>query len=218
MSKKNKQVLIFGIGDLARVARFYFDCDSDLETVAFVLDREFIKEKTFQGLPVVPFDEVEKVYPPDKYEMFIGVGYSNFNKNREEKYFAAKNKNYRFVTYVNSKVTHWGDTEIGENTFILEDVTIQPFVKIGANCVIWSGNHIGHDSQIADHCFLTSHVVISGNCRIGRNCFLGVNATIRDGITVGDHCIIGAGTLILKNTEPGSVYKGTPTLPAPKKE
>jgi len=213
MKNISKKVVIFGIGDLARVAKFYFRHDSDLEVVAFALDREYIKEDSFDGLAVVAFEEVEKHYPPSDFSMYVGIGYSNFNQNREEKYFAAKEKGYSFITYVNSKTTQWGDTEIGENTFILEDVTIQPFVKIGNNCVIWSGNHIGHDSHIADHCFLTSHVVISGNCRIGKNCFLGVNATIRDGIKVADKCIIGAGTLILKDTETGSVYKGTATEP-----
>ena len=212
-----KKVVILGTGDLARVAKFYFHCDSDLEVVAFTLDREYIKEPTFDGLPVVAFDEIEKHYPASQYAMFIGIGYTNFNRAREEKYLEAKSRGYSFVTYVNSKVTRWGDTEIGENTFILEDVTIQPFVKIGRNCVIWSGNHIGHDSTINDHCFLTSHVVISGNCRIGNNCFLGVNATIRDGIHIADHCIIGAGTLILKNTEPGTIYKGVGSQPSPKK-
>ena len=52
----------------------------------------------------------------------------------------------------------------GDNCFILEDNTVQPFVTIGNNVTLWSGNHIGHDSVIEDDCFISSHVVVSGTC------------------------------------------------------
>ena len=65
---------------------------------------------------------------------------------------------------------------VGENSFILEANTLQPFVNIGNDVVLWSGNHIGHHSIISDHVFFTSHVVLSGNCVVGSNCFLGVNS------------------------------------------
>ena len=48
---------------------------------------------------------------------------------------------------------------IGENTFIFEANVVQPGVTVGDNVVLWSGNHIGHDSVIEDHCFIASHAV-----------------------------------------------------------
>ena len=57
-------------------------------------------------------------------------------------------------------------------------------VKIGNNVVLWSGNHIGHNTVIRDNCFIASHVVISGFCEIGENCFLGVNSTVINNITI----------------------------------
>jgi len=89
---------------------------------------------------------------------------------------------------------------------------VQPFVRLGSDVILWSGNHIGHDSSIGDHCFIASHVVVSGNVHIGASCFVGVNATFRDGITVAPRCVIGAGALILKDTQEGEVYsvRGTP--------
>jgi UDP-3-O-[3-hydroxymyristoyl] glucosamine N-acyltransferase len=89
-------------------------------------------------------------------------------------------------------------------------MTIQPFVTIGNNVTLWSGNHIGHHSRIGDNCFLTSHVVVSGGVEIGNNCFLGVNATIRDHIKIASHCVVGANTLILKDTQEKGVYIGNP--------
>ena len=94
---------------------------------------------------------------------------------------------------------------------ILEDNTIQPFVTIGHNVTLWSGNHIGHHSLVKDHSFIASHVVISGGVEIGEQCFIGVNATIRDHITIGERSVIGAGTLILSDVEPEGVYIGNET-------
>jgi sugar O-acyltransferase (sialic acid O-acetyltransferase NeuD family) len=126
-----------------------------------------------------------------------------------------KSKGYKLITYINSKATHWGEIEVGDNCFIFEGNVIQPFVKIGNDVIMWSGNHIGHDSSIGDHCFIASHAVISGNVRIGPYCFIGVNATFRDGIIVAPECIIGAGALILKDTIEKGVYKGHKSESAP---
>lgn len=203
-----KKVVIFGTGDFAQVAYFYLTHDSQYEIVAFTADKTFIKEKESFGLPLIPFEEVENSCPPNEYQMFIAIAYSNVNRVRAEKYYEAKRKGYELISYINSKAVTWGDTEIGDNCFIFENQTIQPFVKIGNNVIVWSGNHIGHHSFIGDHCFITSHVVISGNVKIGPYCFLGVNATIRDGLTIARECIIGAGALILKDTVEKAVYRG----------
>lgn len=206
-----KNVVIFSTGEMAEIAHFYFTHDSPYEVAAFTENENFIKEKELFGLPVIPFEEIEKSYPPDKFNMFVALSYRNLNRIRAERYAEAKRKGYELVSYVCTKSAYWGDTEIGDNCFIFENQTIQPFVKIGNNVIMWSGNHIGHHSVIGDHCFISSHVVISGHVRIGEYSFLGVNSTIRDGITIARECVIGAGTLILKDTVEKGVYKGKAT-------
>jgi UDP-3-O-[3-hydroxymyristoyl] glucosamine N-acyltransferase len=110
------------------------------------------------------------------------------------------------VSYVSSRCTFLTEEPIGDNCFILEDNTVQPFVKIGRDVTLWSGNHIGHDAIIGDHCFISSHVVVSGRVRIGPYCFLGVNATIRNGITLAAETVVGAGAVIMKDTVEKGVY------------
>jgi len=201
-----KKVVIFGTSIFAEVVHFYLTHDSPHEVVAFTASKEFINNKKFLNLPVVPFETIEREYPPDKYSMFIAVAYQKINKVRARIFQEAKAKGYELLSYVNSKVTKWEDLDMGENCFIFENVVIQPFVKIGDDVIIWSGNHIGHHSEIADHCFITSHVVISGNVKVGPFSFLGVNSTIRDGITIGKENVIGAGCVILKDTKEKEVY------------
>ena len=94
----------------------------------------------------------------------------------------------------------------------LHNMLLQPFVEIGNNVILWSGNHIGHHSSIADNVFVASHVVISGQVRIGAGTFIGVNVTIGDHISVGEDCVVGAGALVLKDAGPGTVFRGTASV------
>ena len=209
MSKTN--LVIFGGGDMAELAYYYFRNDSEYNVVALTLDAEFIQNETEFGLPVVPFESVQEIYPPEENVFFVALSYSKINKLRKDKYLAAKSKGYEIASYVSSRATIMNDGDIGENCFILEDNTIQPFVSIGDNVTLWSGNHIGHHSSIGAHSFIASHIVVSGGVTVGQQCFIGVNATLRDHIEIGDRSVIGAGALILESTEPDSLYVGART-------
>lgn len=206
-----KSLVIFGSGDIAQLAHYYFSTDSSYKVVAFTVDSAYISESVFCGLPVVPFEEVAQKYNPAEYEIFVALSYSKLNAVRKEKYLAAKELGYRLASFVSSQATVLNEGRIGENCFIFEDNTIQPFVSIGNNVTLWSGNHIGHHSTIKDHCFIASHVVVSGGVEIGEQCFIGVNATLRDHIKIGDRCVIGAGALLLADADAEGVYSGTAT-------
>lgn len=207
----NRSLVIFGAGDIAELAHFYFSRGSEHEVAAFAVDAAYLKDTTFCGMPVVAFEEIPQLYPPDKHDLFVALSYSRLNLVRKEKYLAAKGYGYRLASYVSEKATVLNQGRIGENCFILEDNTIQPFVTIGNNVTLWSGNHIGHHSKIKDHCFLASHVVVSGGVEIGEQCFIGVNATLRDHIKLGERCVIGAGALMLADAESEGVYMGEAT-------
>src|SRR4026208_2058703 len=185
------KVVIFGTGQWAELAHFYLSHDSPHDVVAFALDRDYMKGTEYKGLPVVPYDELEQQFPPHEFNMFIPMSFKKMNHLRAERYEDSLRGGYDLVSYVSSRATTFPGFECGSNCFILEDNTIQPFVKIGNNVVMWSGNHIGHDSVIEDHCFLTSHVVVSGNVRIRPYCFLGVNATIRNSIEIAPATLVG---------------------------
>ena len=205
-----KRLVIFGAGDIAELAHFYFTRHCGYEVAAFTVDAQFLKDQAFCGVPVVPFESVAADFPPADHEMFVAVSYAKLNALRRDKYLAAKERGYRVATYVSPHATVLNEGRIGENCFVLEDNTIQPFAVIGDNVTLWSGNHIGHHSRIGDHCFITSHVVVSGGVTIGERSFIGVNATLRDHVTVGAGCVIGAGSLILKDTADDTVHSAMP--------
>lgn len=200
------KIIIFGTGDIAQLANYYFEKDSEHEVIAFTVNKNYIAGATFENKPVIAFEEVAKKYPSKEYKMFIALSYANMNKIREAKYNEAKQNGYQLVSYISSKCSNFSQFPIGDNCFILEDNTIQPFVKIENNVTLWSGNHIGHHSTIASHNFISSHVVISGHCIINSNSFIGVNATLGHKVEIGRENIIGAGSIITKSTGFGEVY------------
>jgi sugar O-acyltransferase (sialic acid O-acetyltransferase NeuD family) len=206
-----KPLVIFGTGQIGELAHYYFTNDSDREVAAFTVDAAWLTQSQFCGLPVVPFESLASAYPAARYDVFVALSYSKLNAVRKEKYLAVKAMDYGVASYVSSRASVLNGNQIGENCFILEDNTIQPFCTIGNNVTLWSGNHIGHHSHIGDHTFVASHVVVSGGVTIGEQCFVGVNATLRDHIVVGDRCVIGAGAIMLANADAEGVYMAQAT-------
>lgn len=205
--QKNREIVIFGLGETAHLAYEYFTHDSEYQVVAFSVDPEYLNDGEFAGLPVVSSKEVANRFPPSSYGAFVAASSGKLNRVRRSVYERTKALGYSLVSYVSSQAFVWHNVAIGENCFILEDNTLQPFVEVGNNVVLWSGNHIGHRSVIRDHCFISSHCVISGYCTINESCFLGVNCTLENNLEIGEDNFIGAGAIIRKSTSPKDFYQ-----------
>jgi sugar O-acyltransferase (sialic acid O-acetyltransferase NeuD family) len=206
MLVKSKKIIIIGTTTNARLAKWYFDNDTDYEVVAFSVNKDFITAASWLGLPVVPFENLEMYFSPSEYFAFVAIGYTKMNKIREKMYREVKAKGFELPNYISSKCSFLTQEQIGDNNLILEDNTIQPFVKIGSNNVFWSGNHIGHDTVIHNHIMITSHVVVSGYCEIKDNCFLGVNSTIHNEVVLEKETLVAAAAIIAKQTIEKGVY------------
>lgn len=200
------KLVIYGTGAIAEVAHAYFTADSGYDVVAFTNASDFIAGDEDLPAPLVPFESIADSHPPSDHELFIAIGYSKTNTIRQQRFDEAKSLGYTCATYISSGA-HYYHTPVGENCFILENNVIQPFVTIGDNVTLWSGNHIGHHSVIKDHCFIASHVVVSGNCTIDHHCFLGVNATLRDGITLGASTVVGSAAIVMSDTQPNTLVR-----------
>jgi sugar O-acyltransferase (sialic acid O-acetyltransferase NeuD family) len=204
------EIVVIGLGETAEMAYGYFTHDSGHSVSAFSADDEFVTERAFCGLPVVPMSELPTAFPPARYGVFVAVSSTQLNRVRARLYERVKTLGYICVSYVSSKAFVWHNVEIGDNAFILENNVLQHRVRIGNDVVLWSGNHVGHQSVIGDHCFVSSHVVISGFCTIGTSCFLGVNCCFADGVSVGDDAVVGMGAVVVRDIGPRGVYLGNP--------
>ena len=208
-----KSVVVFGTGSFAECVNFYLTHDSPHEVVAFTVHGTVGEQTELAGLPVVAFEASRETHAGR-------VRHVHRRRLREGQPCPRRDlrggqgqglQPHQLRELRRPRLGR--DTKIGDNVFIFEDNTIQPFVKIGDDTVLWSGNHIGHHAAIGPHCFITSHVVISGHVTVGAYCFIGVNATVRDAIAIGEANIIGSAALIMKTTKDNEVYIAPRTKP-----
>lgn len=213
-----KKLVIFGIEDYAEIVCEYFQHDSEYEVVGFTVNREYMKDKEYCGLPVVPFEDVETCFPPETHDMHVAIVYYNLNRDRARICAEAKARRYSLASYISSKAFVWHNVKLGEHCFIFENNVLQPFAEIGDNCILWSGNHIGHSSKIGSNVFISSHVVISGHCVVGNNCFLGVNSTMANGLTLGKESWVMPCAYIGGDIAPNSMVKSAKSASDPLNE
>jgi acetyltransferase-like isoleucine patch superfamily enzyme len=200
------KVVLYGTGRGADVARRFLQRDSDHQVCGFTLDSDYMTSDTFCGLPVVAFENVEKVFPPDEFKMLTLLGYQGMNGLRRRKYEEGKAKGYGFISYVNSHFYKAGDVEIGENCFILDNQSISLDVRIGNNVVLWSSNHIGDLTVVEDHVWLASHVTVAAEAVLGAGSFLGLGATVGNRVKIAPETFVGAQTFLSAGTTPGGVH------------
>src|SRR3954454_3833742 len=100
------KVIIFGVQDFAQLAHFYLRHDSNHEVVAFSVNEQYLPDsKSFQGLPVVTFENIEQTHPPADFHFFAPMSPSRMNRLRETVYRQIKDKGYELISYVSSKAT-----------------------------------------------------------------------------------------------------------------
>lgn len=212
MNNLSKEIVIVGTGETADIAYQYFTYDSNRKVAAFAVEHAFRKEDQINGLAVVDLEVLTEQFPPDNYDVFVAVSYVQLNRLRKRLFLQVKDFGYKCASYVSSKAFVWHTVSIGENCMIFENNVLQHGVCIEDNVILWSGNHIGHQTVIRQSAYVASHAVISGYCEIGTCCFIGVNATLADNVKVAEDCMIAAGAVVSKSTEINGIYLGNPAI------
>lgn len=208
-----RKLVIFGAGEFAEIAHYYFTHDSPSHVVGFTVDREYLREHRFNGLPVVPFDEVLRHFPPAEHDMFVALGIGGVNRKRAAKVAEAERLGYALASFCSTRADVPAGLVLRPNTMIMERAGIQPFVEIGRNCIIWSATRIGFHTRIGDHCWIVS-AIFGESVTVGEGTFVGLNATVAPCLSVGSNTIIGAGALILRDTAADAVYRGQESRPS----
>lgn len=202
-----KKVVIVGKGSNARRIKFYLDHYSDRDAVAFSVNRSYMEKEneSYCGCPVVPFETIEKSYPPDQFDAILGVGYGEMNRQREKMFRLCKEKGYTIASFIHPSADVSKGVKIGEGVFINHLAIIEPFVSIGDGNVINHACAIGHDSICGDFNFLAGGAYLAGEVTMGSHCFVGLRGIIHNAIKVADYTFVGAGAFVTEDTMPYDV-------------
>lgn len=198
------RLVIYGNGQMARM--FVHFARLEYDVVAFTVDRDVLDEPSIEGLPVVPFDALEKQCPPAAHRLITAVGYREMNDLRARKYREGRERGYTFARYVHPSVVRHPNVTIGENSIVLDHVALHPYTTVGHSVFIASNASIGHGCRIGDLCWINSGVSVGGETVVGESSFLGINATLGDNIEVGRQCFVGAHTLVVRSTGAEEVH------------
>jgi sugar O-acyltransferase (sialic acid O-acetyltransferase NeuD family) len=206
------KLIIVGDSAFAEVAFEYFTYESPYEVLAFAVEQAYLKRDRLFDRPVVAFEGLAERFPPDNHSVYVAITYGQLNQLRTRLMNAAKQAGYALASFISPRAFVWRNVKMGEHCFIFENNTLQPFVTLGNNVVLWTGNQIGHHTHVRDNVFISGHVAVSGFCDIGANTFVGANAAIAHNVNVGNNCWIAPGAVILRNAKDGAIYR------APKSE
>lgn len=80
--------------------------------------------------------------------------------------------------------------------------------RIGDDCLLMTGAHIGHDAQLGDRVILANQVAIAGHCQIGDDVIIGGLSGIHQWVRIGRGAIIGAVTMVTNDVLPHGLVQG----------
>lgn len=201
-----QEIVIFGTGQIADVAKVYIDTFGPGRVVGFTVDAAHMTTTTHNGLPVVAWERLETSFPPDRVKLLGPLSYQRLNDFRRERHEEGKARGYSFASFIHPSVQNLAES-IGENTFILENCILQPFARIGEGCMLWTACHIGHHTVIDDYCFLSSQVGVASNVHIGTGCLIGGQVGIDNALSIGASSYIQSRAIIRRNLPPQSVVR-----------
>lgn len=204
-----KKVVIYGAGPYGKL--FFAEAErwGAIDIVGFTVDSAYLIENTVFGLPVVPFEEVEKIYPKEEYDMLVVCGYTRM-RNRKEMYDKAKAKGYTLINYISPGAFLENEPEMGDNNVIFTGATIGHNGKMGSGNIIGQNVYLGHDFELQNHIIISVGCVIGGFSKIGSLSFFGFNVTAGGFKKFGEECLVGAGSVVVKDIEPYSKSYGNP--------
>jgi UDP-N-acetylglucosamine acyltransferase len=102
--------------------------------------------------------------------------------------------------------------EIGDGNTIRECVTISRgtvggggVTRLGSDCLLMAGVHIGHDSQVGSHCILANCATLAGHVIIEDFATVGAFCPVHQHCIVGKYAFIGGGTIVTQDVLPFSL-------------
>ena len=74
--------------------------------------------------------------------------------------------------------------------------------RVGDDCLIMTGAHVGHDAQLGNRVILVNHVAIAGHCVLGDDVIVGGPSGVHQWVRIGQGAIIGAVTMVTNDVIP----------------
>lgn len=202
-----KELVIWGCGGHAREVKHLCDI-LNLEVVGFLDEREEMKGKVIDEVPVLGDLEDISLFKDKVKVVCAGVGNPNLKKK-----FVIKTINAGFkisdtlihpLVYISKKNT------LGIGSIICEGAILTTNISVGDFVIINRGSNISHDNIINDYVTISPGVNIAGNVIVDEGAYIGIGSSIREKTSIGAWAVIGGGAFVKNDVPAKTMYVGVP--------
>ncbi len=175
----------------------------NIRVEAFTVTEDFFPEVWEEEIPIIPFEDLNRLLGKDTFEILISIGYKRMNTNRSAFFEECDMRGYRIGSYVSSKARCYAES-IGRGNLILEGCYLGDYVKVGDGNILAYDTFIGHHTQIGSFNYF-ANTTTGGAVEIGHHCFFGMRSIINNNVSVGDYTLLGSGSVLSADTKPHSM-------------
>lgn len=203
-------IIILGTGPEARIALDIFNDNQVLAYGFITFDPEKVGEELNDISVFGTLEDEDVIQMLKASEVDYAVMESDIDRRMEQfkgirKYLEKPPANAVHNMAFVSPYAH-----VGFGNMINATAVVNANVHLDDMNMIHSGVSIEPDSRIGSYCTISSGVRIGSNATIEDEVFIGTGAVIHPGVKVGKGAIIGAGSVVLREVEPGSKVFGNP--------
>ena len=80
--------------------------------------------------------------------------------------------------------------------------------RVGDDCLLMTGVHIGHDAQVGNGVIMANQVAIAGHCEIGDRVVIGGLSGVHQFVRIGTGAMIGAVLMVAHDVLPHAMVRG----------
>jgi len=131
-------------------------------------------------------------------------------ERREEGIAAARRAGIALVNAIHPTALVMPDAIIGESVILHARAYVGYRAEIRDGALLNVGAQVDHHSVIDTCATLDPAAVTAGNCYVGPRARLHTGAVLKNRVRVGADAIVGAGTVVIRDVEPGWTVVGNP--------
>lgn len=202
-----KKVIIFGFSGLTKGfivnnLDYLWKGDISYDIECIYLDKEYIKESSFEGIPIVS--------DVSQYKNYNCTVLTYHHDLRKKWIKLADSLEMEHISIIHKDNYIAQNVKIGKGCFIGQNNIIESSVTIGDYFIAGYNNRIGHDSVISDFCHTYVGANIGGFNTIGNNTSICSSSCTKEYVNIGDNSTLGLGAVLFKDLNDNCTAIGNP--------
>lgn len=207
-----ENIVIYGIGDLAKTLAGYISASDNYNLVGFVVSKDFLTCEQFCDKAVEDVDNID-VFKSQYVDLkvLVCIGYEHLQKKMAISRMIEE-KGCPLANFIHSSCLIDPSVELGVNNIFAQGVIVEPGVKIADGNIFWSGAVICHDVEVGNCNFFAANSTIGGFVNIGNYNFFGFTSCVREKLVLSSNIVLGANSFLNKDIASSGMYYGTPAV------